>query len=316
MLSILLNIPLWFSIGYSNIFKRFNQLPNLKGVKMAKVISIINNKGGVGKTTSTTAIAEILAMCNKRVLLIDLDAQSNLSMQFHAYIEDSQDVLNGYELPQNKNINDLFRFRYRTKPEVQDLIVKTNVSGIDIIPSSKRHGSTPLSIINNVGNNNIILKKAIQAVSEDYDYILIDNAPASNILTVNSMFASDYVIVPVRIESFSYKGLKETVASIFYIKAEHDLDNIKFLGAFITQANKNTNIYKQTQEAYKMELQERFFDTSIRVDTKISEAETALIPLLERNGNALKDYAQLLIESGIFDTELNTKLNNYINGDK
>ena len=296
----ILNKPLWFSVDYSNIFKRFNQLPNLKGVKMAKVISIINNKGGVGKTTSTTAIAEILA---------------NLSMQFHAYIEDSQDVLNGYELPQNKNINDLFRFRYRTKPEVKDLIVNTNVQGIDIIPSSKRHGSTPLSIINNVGNNNIILKKAIQAVSEDYDYILIDNAPASNILTVNSMFASDYVIVPVRIESFSYKGLKETVASIFYIKAEHDLDNIKFLGAFITQANKNTNIYKQTQEAYKMELQERFFDTSIRVDTKISEAETALIPLLERNGNALKDYAQLLIESGIFDTELNTKLNNYVIGD-
>ena len=274
---------------------------------MAKVISIINNKGGVGKTTSTTAIAEILAMCNQKILLIDLDAQSNLSMQFHAYIEDSQDVLNGYELPQNKNINDLFRFRYRTKPEVKDLIVNTNVQGIDIIPSSKRHGSTPLSIINNVGNNNIILKKAIQAVSEDYDYILIDNAPASNILTVNSMFASDYVIVPV--------GLKETVASIFYIKAEHDLDNIKFLGAFITQANKNTNIYKQTQEAYKMELQERFFDTSIRVDTKISEAETALIPLLERKGNALKDYAQLLIESGIFDTELNTKLNNYVIGD-
>ena len=64
-----------------------------------------------------------------------------------------------------------------------------------------------------------------------------------------------------------------------------------------------------------MELQERFFDTSIRVDTKISEAETALIPLLERKGNALKDYAQLLIESGIFDTELNTKLNNYVIGD-
>jgi len=311
-----LNIPLWFSIDNSNTFNWFYQLPNLKGETMSKVISIINNKGGVGKTTSTTAIAEILAMCDQKILLIDLDAQSNLSMQFHAYVEDSQDILNGYELPQNKNINDLFRFRYRTKPEVKDLIVQTNVQNIDIIPSSKRHGSTPMNIINNTGNNNIILKKAIQSIADEYDYILIDNAPASNILTVNSMFASDYVIVPVRIESFSYKGLKETVASIFYIKAEHDLDNIKFLGAFITQANKNTNIYKQTQEAYKLELQERFFDTSIRVDTKISEAETALIPLLERNGNALKDYAELLIETGILNDELNLKLNNYVNGDK
>lgn len=278
---------------------------------MATTISIINNKGGVGKTTSTGIIAELMAYLGKRVLCIDLDQQSNLSMMLGCYTEDPEPVINGVEAPEKENITELFKGRYRTKEEVLPLIQHTQINGLDIIPSSKRHKNTQLNIeINKTGNNNIILKKALSTIKDDYDFILIDNAPASDILTVNSMFASDYVLTPVRVESFSYKGLKETLDSIAYIKEEHDLENANFLGAFITQAEINTNVYKDLRDNYEAELGTRFLKTPIRKDIKIAEIETLFEPILTYNAdtNAVFDYGKLLLELNILDKKATKKL--------
>lgn len=266
------------------------------------IISIINNKGGVGKTTSTSVIAELLAYLGKAVLVVDLDAQSNLSMFFHEHDEDDQEVLSGFKQPQKQNIYELFKYKYRNKEEVQKLIRRTNIEGIDIIPSSKRLKKTPSELINDTGNINVILKRALKSITENYDFILIDNAPANNILTVNSMFASDYILIPVRVESFSYKGLRETLSSILYIKEEHDLE-IEFLGAFITQVNSQTNVYKEIKAQYELELGNKFFKTPVRIDTKINEIEVNLKPLLSYSleSNALIDYAKLMLEMDILD---------------
>lgn len=270
----------------------------------AKIISIINNKGGVGKTTSTGILAELLAYLGKRVLCVDLDQQSNLSMMFKAYIEDSEDVINGIEQPQDKNIAELFKYRYRTPEDVKSLIKNTPVKNLDIIPSSKRHKHTQVTITTNeTGNNNIILKKALATIKDDYDYILIDNAPASDVLTVNSMFTSDYILTPVRVEAFSYKGLRETLDSIAYIKEEHDLDTVNFLGCFITQAELNTNIFRDLKKEYTKSLGDKFFQTPIRKDISIAEIETDFRPILEYNANSnvVFDYGQLLLEFNILD---------------
>lgn len=270
----------------------------------AKIISFINNKGGVGKTTSTGILAELLSYLGAKVLCIDLDQQSNLSLMLNCYTEDTPDIINGIEKPAELNIADLFKYRYRTVEEVNALIRHTPVANLDIIPSSKRHKHTQLNITSNeTGNNNIILKKALSTIRDNYDYILIDNAPASDILTVNSMFASDYIITPVRVEAFSYKGLKETLDSIAYIKDEHDLENCNFLGAFITQAELNTNIYKDLNRSYQQELGAKFLKTPIRKDIKISEIETVFQPLLKysSSANAIFDYGNLLIELNILD---------------
>lgn len=278
---------------------------------MAKVISIINNKGGVGKTTSTAIMAELLAYLGERVLCIDLDQQSNLSMQLGCYIEDSTDVINGIQFPENENIAELFKFRYREKENVQKLIKRTVIKNLDMIPSSKRHKQTQRNInANETGNNNIILKKALAAVRDQYDFILIDNAPASDILTVNSMFASDYVITPVRVEGYSYKGLKETLDSIIYIKEEHDIDNLNFLGVFITQAEINTNVYKDINETYASNLGTKFLKTPIRKDTKVPEIETEFKPILQHSPdtNAVFDYSKLLLELKILDSDAEEKL--------
>lgn len=272
----------------------------------AKVISIINNKGGVGKTTSTAIIAELLSYLGKRVLVIDLDQQSNLSMMLGAYQEDEEDVLNGIKNATDLNIAELFKYRYRTEEEMKGIIKKSNIATLDIIPSSKRHKNSILNItVNQTSNNNVILKKALQPIKDNYDYILIDNAPANDILTVNSMFASDLVLVPVRVEGFSYKGLKETIETILYIKEEHDIEFLEFGGTFITQAEMNTNLFHGLHENYKEELQEKFLNTAIRKDVKIGEIETNFQPILEYapNTNAVFDYANLIIELGILDDE-------------
>lgn len=278
---------------------------------MAKIISIINNKGGVGKTTSTAILAELMAYLGERVLCIDLDSQSNLSMQFGCYIEDSAEVMNGILFPEQENITELFKFRYREKVDMQKLIKRTGIKNLDMIPSSRRHKHTQRNInANETGNNNIILKKALAAVRNEYDFILIDNAPASDILTVNSMFASDYVVTPVRVEGFSYKGLKETLDSILYIKEEHDIENLDFLGVFITQAEVKTNVYKDINAAYTENLGAHFLKTPIRKDTKIPEIETDFKPILQHSPdtNAVFDYARLLLELKILNPEAEEKL--------
>lgn len=273
---------------------------------MCKIISIINNKGGVGKTTSTGFISQLLAYLGKKTLVIDLDSQSNLSMMLDCYINDSEDVINGLVSATIPNIAELFRYRFRNKKDVVSTIKQTFIENLDIIPSSKRHKNTQLHInMNETGNNNIILKKALATIKEDYDYIIIDNAPANDILTVNSMFASDLVIVPVRVEGFSYKGLKETMDTIRYIIEEHDIENLQLGGAFITQAEVNTNVYKSICENYTKELQHYFFKTPIRKDIKISEIETVFRPILEYspNTNAVFDYSNLILEMNILPPE-------------
>lgn len=282
---------------------------------MCKIVSIINNKGGVGKTTSTGIIAQLLAYLGKRVLTIDLDQQSNLSMMLGVYIDDSEDIINGLISPQSPNIAELFKYRYRDINNISGLIYKTKIANLDIIPSSKRHKQTQLQIAKNeTGNNNIILKRALSLIRDNYDYILIDNAPANDILTVNSMFISDLVIIPVRLEGFSYKGLRETIDTLLYIKDEHGIDNIQFGGAFITQAETNTNIYKAIKSNYSGELGSHFYNTPIRKDIHISELETNFNPILTYcpNTNAVFDYSNLLLELDILDSNSAAILRNSI----
>lgn len=270
---------------------------------MCKTISIVNNKGGVGKTTSTGLIVQLLAYLNKKVLAIDLDPQCNLSMMLNCYERESDEVVRGMLLSSTKNIADLFKNHYRTREEVCSTIKHTAIPNLDIIPASKRHDNTVDELRKNqTGNNNIILKKALDLIKEDYDYIIIDNAPAKDVLTVNSLFTSDLVYVPVRLEMFSYEGLKETISTILYIKEEHEI-NIEFGGAFITQAETNTNSFKETKMMYTEQLNEKFLKTSIRKDIRISDIEKNFHPVLSYcpDTNAVFDYAKLIIEMNILD---------------
>lgn len=286
---------------------------------MCKVISIINNKGGVGKTTSTGFISQLIAYLGKKVLVIDLDQQSNLSLLLNNYIEDSEDIINGYTPAPVPNVAELFKYRYRDAASVRSLIRQTPVPNLDIIPSSKRHKNTILTLsINTTVNNNIVLKKALETIKDEYDYILIDNAPSSDILTVNSMFASDMILVPVRLEGFSHKGLFETMETITSIKEEYELSALKFGGTFITQAETNTVIFKDLYKDYSESLAQSFLKTAIRKDIKVCELESLYQPLLQYcpNSNVVFDYSKLILELNILDSKSSKELAHAINLDK
>lgn len=272
----------------------------------AKTISIINNKGGVGKTTSTAFFGEILSLFGKRVLLVDTDESGNLSLLFNKFQDDSKNILNGIESPLKNNISEIFKYRFRDEQEV-NLSVFNIHSNLDIIPSSKRLSLIPDLLLlqsktNNL-NNNIILKRALNCISANYDYIFIDTAPRNDILIVNSLMASDYILVPVRSEGFSFKGFKEVLTKLAELKDEYDI-NAEFLGAFQTAAETGTNIYKELNEEYYKMLGEKNLPR-IRKDVKVNELLTiasrdSLIKYTA-SSNVLFDYCMLLLSLNILD---------------
>lgn len=278
---------------------------------MAKVISITNHKGGVGKTTTTAILGELLAFLGKKVLLVDNDPQGNLSSMLGQRPEDFQDVVDGVVTSEFITIHELYRFKFRDKEKVQSAIHCTYIENIDIIPSTKRHKNTITYLLTNTaGNVNNILKKAVETVKEDYDYILIDNAPATDLLTVNSYFVTDEIITPVRCEAFSYEGMLEILQRISYIKEEHDIETVNFKGVFITQVETNTNVYKDIRDEYMEKLQDKFLDAPIRKAVAIQEVETNFKPLLmyKPNSSAVFDYAELLLKMQILNKEDTKKL--------
>lgn len=269
---------------------------------MSIILSVVNNKGGVGKTTSTACLGELLAFLGKKVLLIDMDPQGNLSMLYGGYYDDSED---GFE-PLHKNIADLFLHRYQTIEEMNSIIYPTRIKNLYLLPATHRHVHTPEILARKTtANNFIVLKRAINQIKNNYDYILIDNAPANNIMTVNSLMTSDLVISPVRTEGFSYEGLVSTMQTILEIKEDHCIDTLKFGGAFFTQVNPKTNVYKVLKESYENELKDKLLPTAIRNDIKISECETNLISFLDyaASSNAILDYSHLLLNLNILDTQ-------------
>lgn len=270
---------------------------------MGKAISIINNKGGVGKTTSTAFLGEILSFFGKRVLLIDMDESGNLSVLYNKYTDDSTNVLSGIEVPANPNIAEIFKYRYRASEDVKKTIQNIRPN-LDIISSSKRHSQTPTILFQNqLSNNNIVLKRAVNCIKNEYDFILIDTAPANDILIVNSLMACDYILVPIRSEGFSYKGLKETLETISYLKSEYDID-AEFLGAFQTAVESNTSIYKSLDENYRKTLQDKYLP-SIRKDVKVNELLTTFQSVIEytASSNVLYDYCMLLLSLNILDDQ-------------
>lgn len=267
---------------------------------MCKVISAVNNKGGVAKTTSILLLAELLAYLDQRVLVIDLDGQSNVSLALHAYVEEPEAGIMGRIPPLQENIFEVFVDRLRKREDVMKVIYSTNIPGISIIPSSKRF-SRIQSCLADCYKGPFVLAKAIRSIKDDFDFILIDNAPALDFFTTNSIAASDYIITPVREDGFSRKGLKEILDVVNDIKEEHDLEHVRFLGTFLTQVDPRTNVVKERIRDYQNTIPELLFKTYIRRDTKIAQMESRFVPMLQHSleSKALIDYCHLLLEMKI-----------------
>lgn len=247
-----------------------------------KKISVLNIKGGVAKTTSAINIAAILAEKGNKVLVVDVDAQSNLTMAFKAYDIDDLSVS---DILLSKSV------------EVDEVVKETEYENIDILPSNISLAFTEKKILLDVTRNQQNrLKRILDKLEDKYDYCIIDCPPSLNMITINALVASNEVIVPIKIDKFALDGLEYLLESIDEIKEEFN-PSLKFRGCFVTM-DTATTVNKEIKKALKNILGDKMFDTSIRQNISVVEASFEQMPVVnyKKNSNASKDYLSLVKE--------------------
>lgn len=271
----------------------------------AKTICFMNNKGGVGKSTSSGAFAGIFAELGKKVLFVDCDPQGNISHLFQMYRTTQKSIIDVFMMKSKEVSSD----------SIQNCIYQTKLENIDIITSNEDFAFTCDDITkDDTRIRQFILKKALAAVKNQYDYILIDSSPFFNIISVNALSASDYVITPVEADGFSYVGLIQLLKKVYSIKDELN-DNLKVLGVFLNKLKVTTNVSRDLYINYKNEIKNEFIPVYIRQDNQVSESNTAFIPLIKYNPkcNAIKDFKKLIADLHILDENSQKKLATEVN---
>ena len=223
------------------------------------VISVANNKGGVGKTTTTLNLGAALANMNKRVLLVDLDPQSSLTVYL------------GYD-PVGIGHNTYHLMTRKISP--REAILSTSVTFMDILPASIELAAAELEVTS-LFSREFILKEQLEKISDMYDYVLIDNMPSLGILTVNSLMASDYVIVPIEPNYLAYKGLEMISSTINEVKRYNQ--KLDLLGTVITMVDERTKHSKDIIE--KIRATFPVLGPTIRRSIKFADAAAMGVPI-------------------------------------
>lgn len=248
---------------------------------MAHIISVVNQKGGVGKTTTSVNLAAYLAHLGKFVLLVDLDPQANASSAFGI---DYKELSAGtYESMIGTH-------------KIKDLIRPTDHEGLKILPASPALAGAAIELVNEMAREHK-LHQALLEVRNDYDYILIDNPPSLGLLTINGLVAADSVLIPVQAEYFALEGLGQLLGTVELVKQSLKPE-LKVMGAVITMFDPRT---KLSQEVFA-ELYRYFPDTIFRSviprSVRLAEAPSFGKSILgyDPQSKAAKSYERLARE--------------------
>lgn len=248
---------------------------------MAHKIALVNQKGGVGKTTTSINIASYLAHFEKKVLLVDIDPQANassgLGIDKNSLEKDLYDVLSG-------------RF------SLGEIIYQSVLENLHIAPASPQLAGASVELVN-LPQREYLLKKSLKQVSEHYDFIIIDSPPSLNVLTINALTAADSVLIPVQCEYYALEGLSQLLYTIDLVQKSLNPE-LRILGVVMTMHDRKTRIARDVIHEVRRNFPGKVFDAVIPRNVRLAEAPSFGQPILnyEPGCKGAKAYKHLARE--------------------
>lgn len=253
---------------------------------MGRIIAVANQKGGVGKTTTSINLSACLAEKGKKVLVIDTDPQGNTT--------------SGLGIEKNDLDNTIYEL-ILSECSVQDCIIKNVIENVSVIPANVNLAAAEIELIG-VERKEYILKNEIDYVKNEYDFILIDCPPSLNMLTINAMTTADSVLVPIQCEYYALEGLSQLIHTVNLVKARLNPD-LEMEGVVFTMYDSRTNLSMQVVENVKQNLSQKVFKTMIPRNIRLAEAPSHGIPISKYDAKSAGAEAYMHLAEEIIENE-------------
>ncbi len=251
---------------------------------MGKTIAIANQKGGVGKTTTSINLSSALAAKGKKVLVIDTDPQGNTT--------------SGFGVDKNNLDNTIYEL-ILGECSIEECIIKNVIEGISIIPSNVNLAATEIELIG-VDKKEFILRNEVDWVKEQYDFIIIDCPPSLNLLTINSMTTADSVLVPIQCEYYALEGLSQLIHTVNLVKERLNPD-LEMEGIVFTMYDSRTNLSMQVVENVKNHLNHNIYKTMIPRNIRLAEAPSYGMPINKYDPKSAGAEAYMLLAEEVLN---------------
>ncbi|WP_122646002.1 ParA family protein [Enterococcus mediterraneensis] len=231
---------------------------------MGRIISVANQKGGVGKTTTTVNLGACLAYVGKKILLVDIDAQGNAT--------------SGVGIRKPDVSKDIYDVLVNEEP-IKNAILPSSRENLDIVPATIQLAGAEIELTSMMARESR-LKLALEEVKDDYDYIFIDCPPSLGHLTINAFTASDSILIPVQCEYYALEGLSQLLNTVRLVQ-KHFNPTLKIEGVLLTMYDARTNLGAEVVEEVRRYFQEKVYDTIIPRNIRLSEAPSHGLSIID-----------------------------------